>query len=288
MSLPMPLAWSAVARDYARHIVPGFKPAARALCAYLDLRPGDRVLDVGCGPGTAAFVARELGADAVVGVDYAEEMVAVAREAAAGDPRMDFRIGNALALPVRDGIFDVALSNFGVIFAPEPVRAMAEMARALAPGGRAGLTAWPDRGIMGEYYAIVYRYLQMPSSPHDPHRWGDPEQARAWFGSAFEVDLVQTFEVPYEAASPEEAWRVFRSSAGRAAIAYRELGPGPRARLDEEMHAYFRRFVTPAGRVVWPREALAICGRKRAGTRDGARDGARDGTHEDTSTCTPP
>ncbi|HEU4700357.1 MAG TPA: class I SAM-dependent methyltransferase [Gemmatimonadales bacterium] len=263
MTLPMPLAWSAVAREYARHIVPGFVPAARALCAYLDVHPGDRVLDVGCGPGTAAFVARELGADAVVGVDYAEEMVAVARERAAGDPRMDFRLGNALDLPVRDGIFDVALSTFGVIFAPDPVRAMAEMARALGPGGRAGLTAWPDTGIMGEYYAIVYRYLTMPAAPHDPHKWGDPAQARAWFDTAFDVALVQTVTVPYEAESPEEAWRIFRASAGRAAIAYRELDPAPRARLDAEMHAYFRRFAGPGGRVVWPREALVVCGRKR-------------------------
>src|SRR4051812_7563030 len=108
MSQPMPLAWSAVAREYARHIVPGFRPAAQALCASLDVHPGDRVLDVACGPGTAAFVARELGAAKVVGVDYAEEMVTVARERAVDDPALDFRLGNALALPVPDGAFDVA------------------------------------------------------------------------------------------------------------------------------------------------------------------------------------
>jgi SAM-dependent methyltransferase len=262
MSQPMPLAWSAVAREYARHIVPGFRPAAQALCAYLDVHPGDRVLDVACGPGTAAFVARELGAAKVVGVDYAEEMVVVARERAVDDPALDFRLGNALALPVPDGAFDVALSTFGVIFAPEPERAMAEMARALVSGGRAGLTAWPVTGVMGRYYGIIYRYLAMPPSPHDPHAWGDPEQARAWFGSAFEITLLQALEVPYEAPSPEEAWRLLRTSAGRAAIAYRELDPTRRARLDAEMHEYFGGFADAAGRVRWMREALVVCGRK--------------------------
>lgn len=262
MTLPMPLAWSAVARDYARHIVPGLRPAARALCSYLDVRAGERVLDVACGPGTAALVAHELGAR-VVGVDYAEEMIVLARELGAGRTELEFQVANALALPLPDESFDVVLSNFGVIFAPEPERAVREMARVLVEGGRAGLTAWPRAGTMGEYYDLATRYIVMPESTHDPHSWGDPERAGAWFGVAFDVLLLQSLDVPFHAPSAAEAWRVLRTSTGRVAVGYAALEPEARRAMDADMEAYFRGFAGTDGRVEWPREALVVCGSKR-------------------------
>ena len=72
---PMPAAWSTVAREYAKSILPGFRPAARALCEFARIGEGDRVLDVACGPGTAAIEARALGAAEVTGVDYATGMI---------------------------------------------------------------------------------------------------------------------------------------------------------------------------------------------------------------------
>src|SRR5437867_3333574 len=71
-------AWSRVAREYRRQILPGFLPAARTLCRAVAIGPGDVALDVACGPGTATFVAHDLGAARTIGIDFARQMVRVA------------------------------------------------------------------------------------------------------------------------------------------------------------------------------------------------------------------
>ena len=266
MTIPMPLAWSAVAREYAAHVAPGFRPAARALCTFVDIESGDRVLDVACGPGTAALEARALGAGEVTGVDYAPGMLAVARELAAGLGGMVFLEGSALQLPVPDASFDVALSSFGVIFAPDPPRAVAEMGRAVRPGGRAGLLAWLQNDVTEEYYDLVYRHLPRHPSPHDPYDWGIPERAVAWFGTAFTAIRTRPIAVPFDAESPSAAWDVLSRSTGRVAAGYRELAAPARDAFDREMRAYFERFRREDGSVHWPRQALLMRGR-RPGTR---------------------
>ncbi len=262
MTPPMSVAWSLVAREYARHIMPGFADAARQLCQFVDIERGDRVLDVACGPGTAAQAARALGAGAVTGVDYAVEMLVVARELTAGQAGFTFVEGDALALPVEDGGYDVAISSFGAIFAPEPIRAVAELARALRPGGRAGLLAWLDGGTTQEYYELIYRHIPKHPAPHDPCDWGVPERAVAWLGTAFTAIETRSINVPFAAASPEMAWSILSSAAGRVAAGYRELGNAARRRLDDEMHRHFERFRGEDGTVDWPREALLIRSRK--------------------------
>lgn len=260
----MPVAWSSVAREYARYIMPAFVPAAEALVAYAGIGGGDRVLDVACGPGTAALAARRAGAASVTGVDYASGMIAVARELAGDDAALTFLEGHALALPLPDSAFDVAISSFGVIFAPDPVAAVAEMARALRPGGRVALLAWLQSGTTQDYYDIVYRHIARHPAPHDPYNWGNADQAAAWLSGAFEGIQSWTIDVPFDAASPEEAWRMLSTSTGRVAVAYRELEPHAQRAFDVAMHRYFTRYALADGRVRWPREALLLRGCKPA------------------------
>ena len=194
-------AWSQVARAYQRNIVPGFTPAAAALCTALRIGPGDRVLDVACGPGTLALAALRQGAEQVTGVDFAAEMIALAKAAAIGK-NAEFFLGDATGLPVSGGAFDVAASSFGVIFAPDPRRATSELHRALAPGGRAGMLAWLRGDTTNAYYDRVYRHIPRPATTHDPYAWGDRNTARAWFGEWFGYLEFATITVPYEGASP--------------------------------------------------------------------------------------
>lgn len=258
--LGMPAAWSRVAREYHRKIAPDFAPAARRLCREIGVGPGDRVLDVACGPGTATLAARRLGAREVVGVDYASEMLVVAQADAGVDPAPRYAAADALALPFSAHRFTVVISSFGLIFAPDPHVAVREVARVLRPGGRLGLLVWPPDGSIGEYQRVAFRHLDIPPSAHDPFQWGVPAQACMWLSPAFENIEVAPLEVPFGAASPQAAWEALSTATGRVAAAYAELDGGGRARLDAEMLGFFEQFRRSDGRVYWPRQALMLMG----------------------------
>ncbi|RJT23899.1 methyltransferase domain-containing protein [Mesorhizobium waimense] len=128
---------------YERWLVgPLFQPWADMTLEEVRLSRGDRVLDIACGTGIVARVARErLGnADFVVGIDVSSDMLAIARAVA---PDIDWREGNASALPLHDGEqFVVIVCQQGLQFFPDKAAAAAQMRRALAKGGRLAVTTW--------------------------------------------------------------------------------------------------------------------------------------------------
>lgn len=102
---------------------------------------GDQVIEVGCGTGV---LARELikcvGPEGkVTGLDLSESMLGVARRIC---PEVDFRQGNVMDMPFDDGVFDVAVASFVLMFVPEPVKAVSELWRVLKPGGRLVIAVW--------------------------------------------------------------------------------------------------------------------------------------------------
>lgn len=260
--LGMPAAWSRVARDYHRKVAPDFVPAVRRLCEHLKVGPLDRVLDVACGPGTAAKVARELAAREVTGVDYARAMLFVARDDATTGGTVAYIAANAMALPFAPERFDVVVSSFGLIFAPDPAAAVRECARVLAPAGRIGLLVWPPDGSIGEYQRIAFQHLDIPPSAHDPFEWGVPERAQRWLAPLFDQIRIVRLTVPFAAPSPEAAWQTLSTATGRVAAAYAELAPEGRARLDADMTEFFRRFENADGRVYWERQAMMLLARR--------------------------
>jgi ubiquinone/menaquinone biosynthesis C-methylase UbiE len=121
---------------------PLFRPWAEMTLEEVALSPGDRVLDIACGTGIVARVARErLGdAGAVVGIDVSPDMLAVARTAG---PDIDWREGNANALPLHETEqFNVVVCQQGLQFFPDKPAAAAQMRRALANGGRLAVSTW--------------------------------------------------------------------------------------------------------------------------------------------------
>lgn len=128
---------------YERWLVgPLFRPWAETTLEEVELSSGDRVLDIACGTGIVARLARERIGDAghVVGVDISSDMLAVARAVA---PGIDWREGKAGALPLYDGEqFDVVVCQQGLQFFPDKPAAAAEMRRALAKGGRLAVATW--------------------------------------------------------------------------------------------------------------------------------------------------
>jgi ubiquinone/menaquinone biosynthesis C-methylase UbiE len=128
---------------YERRLVgPLFRPWAEMIFEQVGLSPGDRVLDVACGTGIVARVARERLGDAghVVGVDVSPDMLAVARAVA---PQIDWREGNASALPLRAGEqFEIVVCQQGLQFFPDKPTATAQMRRAMAKNGRLVVATW--------------------------------------------------------------------------------------------------------------------------------------------------
>jgi ubiquinone/menaquinone biosynthesis C-methylase UbiE len=162
---------------YERALVaPLFRPWAEDLLDRLRVGAGDRVLDVACGTGIVARIARQrMGPGArVVGVDASAPMLAVARTVA---PNVEWREGSAVALPVEGGeSFDVVTCQQGLQFFPDNAVAAREMRRVLAPGGRLGLSVWrglEDNVFFRELHAIAERHLGPLVDAR--HSYGDGE-----------------------------------------------------------------------------------------------------------------
>ena len=137
-------------------------PAAREAVSVAVVHPGERVLDVGCGTGNAAALAVERGAS-VTAVEPAERLRAVARQRL---PGVEVLEGDAERLP--DGPYDVVLSVFAVIFAPDPRAALAEMTRVLAPDGRIVLTAWLPGGAISRMGQVLGQAMAQALGPEAP------------------------------------------------------------------------------------------------------------------------
>jgi len=166
---------------YERVLVgPLFRPFATELVTRLKPRPGDSLIDVACGTGIAARIAREtLGTSArIVGVDAAPPMLAVARTV---EPSIDWREGSAAALPVgAEERFTLATCHQGLQFFPDKHSAIGEMHRVLSPGGRLGVATWSaieDIPGMRELNTVVERHVGPIADSR--HSFGRPEALRA-------------------------------------------------------------------------------------------------------------
>jgi ubiquinone/menaquinone biosynthesis C-methylase UbiE len=127
------------AENYQRYFVPAIAtPVSTTLLAAAELQPGERVVDVACGTGVIArLAAAQVGpTGSVTGVDLAPDMIDVARRHPNPGVSVDWQVADAVDLPLDDGSCDVALCQMGLMFMANPVAALAEMRRVLAPGGR--------------------------------------------------------------------------------------------------------------------------------------------------------
>lgn len=157
------------------------------LIAVLDLQPGERVLDIGCGggPATLAAVGRVGPTGRAVGADLSAPLLDLARtRAAAGEP-IDFQVADMQVDRIEGGPFDVAMSQFGVMFFDDPVAAFANIAGHLRPRGRLGFVCWQSLERNPWYSGpVVAPYVTDPprpepgAAPKGPFAFGDPERVR--------------------------------------------------------------------------------------------------------------
>lgn len=189
------------------------RPAA-ALVKFAGVRAGATVLDVACGTGVVAVTAARAGA-IVRGLDLTPALLERARHnAALAAVEIEFREGDAEALPYAEGSFDMVLSQFGHMFAPRPQVAVAEMLRVLKPGGRIAFSTWPPEHFTGRLFALVGRYLLPPPGAAAPPAWGDPNVVRERLGDqvtdlSFDRDVLL-----FPALSPQHALKMMETTAG--------------------------------------------------------------------------
>src|SRR5262245_34194303 len=173
--------WESVPRPYHDAWGTLTTQAVERLLNAVGAGPGTRLLDVATGPGYVAAAATRRGAS-VVAVDFSEAMLAEARR---HHPEIDFRSGDAEALPFPESSFDAVVMSFGLLHLARPDQALAEAHRVLRPGGRLAFTVW-DRPAEAVAFGIVlgavqrHGRLDVPLPPAPPFfPFSDPAESRA-------------------------------------------------------------------------------------------------------------
>ncbi len=209
-------------------------PLATLFLDRVDVRPGQRVLDVGCGPGalTTALVDR-LGADRVAAVDPSEPFVAAVRERL---PGVDVRRGRAEALPHAAASYDAALAQLVVHFMTDPVAGLAEMRRVARPGGTVACTVWDHAGGGGPLAPFFRAVAELdPAAPGEGTLPGTRQGHLGELMTAAGLRAVEesSLTVSVAFATLEEWWEPFTLGVGPAGDYVRRLDDEGRAALLE-------------------------------------------------------
>jgi SAM-dependent methyltransferase len=234
-------AWAA--GDYAV-IGTTLQIVGESLCEALDLRAGERVLDVAAGNGNATLAAARRWCD-VVSTDYVGALLERARARASAEGlAIQFEQADAENLPFADASFDVVLSTFGVMFTPDQEKAAAELARVCRPGGRIGLANWTPASFVGEIFGLLARYLPPPAGAKLPSLWGTRERLRELFGERLRALEAPTRRFIFRYRSPKHWLDTFRTYYGPINKAFAALDAGKQDALAEDLLALARRFNT--------------------------------------------
>ena len=204
-------AWSS--GDYAV-IGTTLQIVGEELCEAIDVRSGERVLDVAAGNGNVALAAARRGCE-VVATDYVAALLERARERAAAERLpLEFREADAEALPFPDAGFDAVVSTFGVMFTPDQERAAAELIRVCKPGGRIGLANWTPDGFIGQVFKTIGKYMPPAPGVKSPALWGTRARLAELFEDAASISSAQR-SFASAIARPSTGWTRSERSTGR-------------------------------------------------------------------------
>lgn len=195
------------------------------LCEAVDLRAGDKVLDVATGSGNTALSATRRFCE-VTGMDLAPESIEHARRRAEAEGmEITFEVGDAEDLPYPDASFDVVLSTLGVMFCPNQEKAAGELLRVCRSGGKIGLANWTPDGFIGNMFRTLGKHVPPPPGMKPPPLWGTEERLRELFGEG--VSSLKTTRLSYvfRFLSAEHFVEHFRAYYGPTLRAFEALDP---------------------------------------------------------------
>lgn len=193
------------------------------LCEAVDLRAGQRVLDVASGNGNAALSAARRFCR-VTGIDYVPALLERGRERAAAEGlEVTFVEGDAEDIPFPDASFDVVLSTLGSMFAPDQERVAGEMLRVCRSGGKIGMANWTPDGFIGQMFRVTTRYTPPPPGLKPPVLWGTEERLRELFGNDVASMTAQRRSFVFRYRSFDHWLEVFRGYYGPMLKAFQSL-----------------------------------------------------------------
>jgi ubiquinone/menaquinone biosynthesis C-methylase UbiE len=229
------------------------------LCEALDVRSGQKMLDVAAGNGNVSLAAARRWCE-VTATDYVPALLERARERAAAERlSMEFREADAEALPFADESFDVVVSTFGVMFTPDQQRAAAELVRVCRRGGKIGLANWTPGGFIGQVFKTLGKHLPPPAGVRSPALWGTRERLAELFGPNVSSITTAQRHFTFRYRSPAQFLDVFRTYYGPVLKAFAALAPSAQADLQRDLVDLIGRFNRAEdGTMVVPSEYLEV------------------------------
>ena len=239
------------------------------------LEPGQQVLDIACGAGLPALATAAAVAPGgrVVATDISAEMIAAARGNAdrAGLTNLEVQEMDAQSLRFPDGSFDAVSCAFGIMFCPDPVKAVAEMKRVVRPGGRISIAVWTERE-RNPFFTSVFGTVAKfggpgaPSNPDapGPFRHGPPGALeRVLRDAGLDAVTVEEIRVPLEFESIEQYWQQWTDVAPmNVAGPVAALPPDEQARFHATLREKLAPYLTERGLSV---PTVARCARATVG-----------------------
>ena len=235
--------WDRISHLYRREVDPRFAPVVEGVLRRGDLRPGQRVLDLGTGTGSVAVgAAGRVGRGGkVTGVDISPDMLALTRRrvAESGHTNIDLQEGRAEQLQAGDGAFDALLASLSLMYVIDRAAAAREMRRVLRPGGRFVAAVWAaaDRCDIVLFQQTAGRFAPAPPVPGvGPGALADPTPFVAQLADAGIDVHVETEQLGFDFPDFELAWEVL------AGVTTAQLPPERRREAKEAVQG-----------VMWPR-----------------------------------
>ena len=224
-----------------------------------DVRADEQVLDVAAGNGNATLAAARRFAH-VTSTDYVPALLEKgAARAAAENLDVRFLEADVEELPFADASFDVVLSTYGCMFAPDHARTAAEMLRVTRSGGRIGMANWTPAGFIGRLFKVIGAHVPPPAGVKSPALWGTEAHLKELFGWSAESIRIEKRYFNFRYRSAPHWIQVFRDYYGPTHKAFGALDPQKQQALERDINALLDELniAGPASLVV-PAEYLEV------------------------------
>jgi ubiquinone/menaquinone biosynthesis C-methylase UbiE len=254
-------AWSS--GDYAV-IGTTLQIVGEQLAEAMDLRAGQKVLDVAAGNGNATLAAARRWCE-VTSIDYIESLLVQGRKRAEAEGlKVKFQIADAENLPFAGACFDAVVSTFGGMFSPDQDRTAAELTRVCKSSGRIGLANWTPDGFIGQMFKTIGKYLPPPTGVKSPAVWGTRSWVEATFRATASTIAAEQRHFVFRYRSAKHFLDTFRAYYGPMLKAFEALDGVGRKALARDIIDLVERFNTSGDQtMVVPSEYLEVVITKR-------------------------